>query len=314
MSKIQNEVNEEELCGQFEKMSQITLKISKLKLFLKLSEFDEKKPDEFKIVNVSSFTGEFNDLILGNGGSWCRQSSWTKNKVATMKKNGTINYLWNTSDGEKEIVIKAFSGYPIKKGGNIQYIGIFGLLYKKRYRPIRNDIKKYWFQFACCACGRTTDLICDHKNDLYNDPRVLDTKTQKKEDFQSLCNQCNLLKRQVIKKTKKTKIRYGATNIPMLKVFGINFIEGDETYDSDDIDAIKGTYWYDPATFMVGIKNILKKRYYLLGIKSKKILKKDQSSSSESNGSSSNEKSSSNESSDSSSNEKSSSDESSDSE
>ena len=81
------------------------------------------------------------------------------------------------------------------------------------------------------------------------------------------------------KKTKKTKRRYGATNIPMLKVFGIDFIEGNEAYDSDDADAMKGTYWYDPLAFMIGVKKQLSKKYYLLGVKSTKNLKKAQYSS-----------------------------------
>ena len=180
MTSETKEFGEEELCGVFEEKNQITPKISKIKLFLKLSKFNEKNPDNFKIVNVSSFIGEFKDLELGNGGGWCRRSAWGKYKVSTLKKNGTINYLWNSSDEEKEIVIKAFSNYPEGKGNKIQYIGIFGLKNKKNSRPIREDIKKYWKKISCCSCGRNSDLICDHKNDLYNDPRVLHAKTQKR--------------------------------------------------------------------------------------------------------------------------------------
>jgi hypothetical protein len=283
MSNSGEESDIKKLCDIFKEKNKVTHKISKIKLFLTLSGFDEKTPDNFKIVDVSSFIGEFNDLILGNGGSWCRESAWKYHKVATMKKNGIINYLWYIDDDdEKEIVEKAFSIYPKKKGNKIKYIGIFGLKKQEKSRPVRNDIKKYWLKFCCCSCGKTTDLICDHKNDLYNDSRVLHTKTQIKEDFQSLCNQCNLLKRQVSKKTKKTKRRYGSTRIPMLKVFNINFIEGDETYDPDDINAMKGTYWYDPVAFMEGIQKILKKKYYLLGVKSVKSIKKSKSSSNES--------------------------------
>jgi hypothetical protein len=260
---MDSDVNEKELCDLFNRQIQIT-KTSNVKLFLKLSGFDEKNPDRIKIVNVSSFTGKFEKLVLGNGGGWCRRSAWKKHKVATLKKNGTINYLWNANDNEKEIVIKSFSNYPKDKGNKIQYIGIFGLKDNKNLRPIREDIKKYWKNFPCCSCGRNSDLICDHKNDLYNDPRVLHRKTQKKEDFQSLCNQCNLLKRQISKNTKKTGKRYGATNIPMLKVFGIDFIEGDETYDPDDIDAMKGTYWYDPVAFMEGIQKTFNGSYLII--------------------------------------------------
>ena len=279
MSSEKKEVDEKELCGLFKEKNQVTPKISKIKLFLKLSEFDEKNPDKFKIINVSSFTGEFKDLELGNGGSWCRRSAWKKYKVSTLKKNGIINYLWNAGDEEKEIVINAFSDYPKEKGNKIQYIGIFGLKNKKNSRPIRRDIKKYWKNFSCCSCGTNSDLICDHKNDLYNDPRVLHRKTQKKEDFQSLCNRCNLLKGQVSKDTKRTGKRYGATNIPMLKTFGIDFIKGGDTYDPHNINAMEGTFWYDPVSFMEGIKRILKKRYYLLGIKFVKNIKNVESSS-----------------------------------
>ena len=39
------------------------------------------------------------------------------------------------------------------------------------------------------------------------------------------------------------------TNIPQLKVFGIDFISGDENYDPEDPNAMVGTYWYDPSAF-----------------------------------------------------------------
>ena len=296
MSDTKDAFNEDELCDIFNEKNQVTSNISNKKLFLKLSGFDEKKPDDFKIVSIDQFTGEFSRLILGNGGSWCRMSAWSSHKVATMKKNGNINYLWDALDEEKKSIENAFSNFPKDKGSNIQYIGIFGLLNKKTTRPIRNDIKRYWINFSCCACGRNTDLICDHKNDLYNDPRVLQTKTQTKEDFQSLCNQCNLLKRQVSKNTKKTKKRYGATNIQMLKVFGIDFIHGNETYDPDNVDAMKGTYWYDPIAFMGGVYEKMKNKYYNLGVKSQKEIK-PKSSGKSSNDESSNDESSNDESS-----------------
>jgi len=56
----------------------------------------------------------------------------------------------------------------------------------------------------------------------------------------------------------KTGKRYGATNIPSLSVFGIDFIEGDETFDKDNINAMVGTFWHDPVKFMEYIKITLK--------------------------------------------------------
>ncbi len=36
----------------------------------------------------------------------------------------------------------------------------------------------------------------------------------------------------------------------MMAIFGVDFTEGDETYDPEDINAMKGTFWYDPIAFM----------------------------------------------------------------
>jgi len=121
-------------------------------------------------------------------------------------------------------------------------------------RPIRKDIRAYHVSQSCIVCGSKSDLVCDHKNDVYNDPRVLDTKTQTLEDFQCLCNHCNLQKRQIAKETRSSGKRYGATRIPQLAVFGIDFIQGDETFDQDNPNAMIGTYWHDPVAFMTYIK------------------------------------------------------------
>jgi len=122
-------------------------------------------------------------------------------------------------------------------------------------RPIRSDIKKYYKNQSCCVCGSHSDLVCDHKNDLYNDPRVLNSTTQTHDDFQCLCNHCNLQKRQISKDTIRYSKRVGATTIPTLAVFGIDFIQGDETFDPNDTNAMVGTYWYDPIAFMNHLKH-----------------------------------------------------------
>jgi hypothetical protein len=40
----------------------------------------------------------------------------------------------------------------------------------------------------------------------------------------------------------------------MLAVFGVDFLEGDESYDPADPHAMVGTYWYDPVAFLAGVK------------------------------------------------------------
>lgn len=233
---------------------------SKKELFLKLSKFDINKPNEYKIVNTNQFIGEYKELVLGNGGSWCRRSSWKKYKCATYKTNRKVNFLWIPTDEERKEIENIFSKYDIdikQNSTKIQYIGIFGILSTKenKNRPIRKDIKDYWAKIPCVVCGKNSELQCDHKNDLYNDERVLNIKTQKISDFQSLCIGCNQQKRQVCVQTKKTGKRYSARNIPMLCIFEIDFIEGDETFNVKDPNAMKGTFWYDPIEFIKFIKN-----------------------------------------------------------
>ena len=119
---------------------------------------------------------------------------------------------------------------------------------EKINHPIREDIKNYYSKFRCFKCN-AKKTICDHKNDLYNDPRVLNRKTQTKDDFQPLCNNCNLRKRAVSLKRDKEKKRQPPTPDILSTNGGIKFTQGDENYDPNDPNALVGTYWYDPITF-----------------------------------------------------------------
>ena len=124
-------------------------------------------------------------------------------------------------------------------------------------RPIRDDIHAYHKPMGCVVCGSHSDLVTDHKNDLYNDPRVLKEQTQVIEDFQCLCRHCNLQKRQVARSTVETGKRFPATRIPSLAPFGIDFIQGDKTFDPADPNAMVGTYWYDPVEFIKEVRTRL---------------------------------------------------------
>lgn len=119
---------------------------------------------------------------------------------------------------------------------------------ESKKRPIRKDIKDHYKQSRCITCG-TRKTICDHKNDLYNDPRVLCEKTQTNGDFQSLCNNCNLRKRAVSIKTVKENKRQPPPYTILAMNGGIEFISGDETFNPNDPNAMVGTYWYDPIAF-----------------------------------------------------------------
>ena len=161
---------------------------------------------------------------------------------------GVNEYIWEAERGRQRRIER------------LRLVGLNPDIAIQQNRPIRNDIHTALRDAPgarCCVCGSTSSLVTDHKNDLYNDPRVLDAQTQTVDDFQVLCTHCNLQKRQVAAWTRETGRRYGATQIPSFAVMGIDFTEGDETYDPNDINAMRGTFWYDPVEFMRKLKEIM---------------------------------------------------------
>ena len=84
-----------------------------LERFIKISNFDINKPDEFKILSKHSDEIKNANLFFENGGSWCRKESINKNKykIATIKKNGKINYLWDVEEEEKYRIKEAFNKF-----------------------------------------------------------------------------------------------------------------------------------------------------------------------------------------------------------
>lgn len=231
-------------------------KTSKFELFKQLSNYDENSGLS-DIVPTSKFVGDYASLTLGNGGDWCRRDSVEKKyKFTTQKMNGTMSYLWDAADDEKTIILGEFEKYrethgmPITKGNRIELMMICGKNSADTSRPISARVRSHYRRKPCVVCGNKSHLVVDHKNDLYNDPRVRNLRTQTVDDFQSLCNGCNLKKRQIARDTCRTGQRYGATNIPMMAIWGVDFTEGDETIDLTDPRGMVGTFWYDPVAFM----------------------------------------------------------------
>jgi 5-methylcytosine-specific restriction endonuclease McrA len=142
----------------------------------------------------------------------------------------------------------------LRREENLNLKGVVGFIIRglnedsSEGRPIRPDIKRHYRCKHCVKCG-TRNTVCDHKNDLYNDPRVLDTATQTLNDFQPLCNNCNLRKRAVALKRDKEKKRQPPTLDILAINGGIKFTSGDENYDPNNPNALIGTYWYDPIQF-----------------------------------------------------------------
>jgi hypothetical protein len=215
-----------------------------IELFKKLGNYD----NETRFVNVNEFVGEYGSLQCGNGGGWCRLDGQfgKKYKVVTVKKTGVMRFSRNCSEEDKARVALP-ADFVIQSGISIALIKIIGPYdASSSTRAIRADIKAVFKDSVCVVCGTGNPEI-DHKNGLYNDPRVLSTKTQRVDDFQPLCKHCNDQKRQTYKWQTENGRRYPATKIPY---HSIDFVEGDEKYDTNDPNAMVGTYLYDPVEFM----------------------------------------------------------------
>ena len=130
-----------------------------------------------------------------------------------------------------------------KPGKTVCYIQFFGFGKAIKEDMVRPDIKKIIIKQPCANCGTSSQIECDHKNDLKNDTRVLNKSTQKLSDFQPLCNHCNKTKRGAKKKMLVEGKRQPAPG------FNIKFTEGNESYDKKDPNWHKGSYWGDCIAF-----------------------------------------------------------------
>lgn len=243
-------------------------KITKSSLFKELANFDPET-GKSRIVCVDEFCGEYSSLVSGNGGGWCRLDGdfGRKYMVCIAKHNGELRFSWDPTDEERALIseeMTTFEGAVFKKGLAIYLIKICGRLDRSSARPIRSDIRNALKEGPCVSCGTTSQIEIDHKNGLYNDPRVLSSETQTVDDFQPLCKHCNDQKRQTYNYTKKTGKRYAASQIPMLRSLGIDFIKGDESFDPTDPNATVGSYWHDPVQFMEVCCKKLKKKMILV--------------------------------------------------
>ena len=234
-----------------------------VELFKKISNYNQTT-GESDWICVNMFVGKYLSLKFGNGASWCRlDGNFCKNYNAVIvKKNNNIRYSWICDDKEqrkikREIeIFRVEKNLPKSKGTAVELIKIFSVKNKETIlsRNIRTDIKKILFKNPCVSCGSFNNIEIDHKNGLYNDPRVLNILTQNLDDFQPLCKHCNDQKRETYVFMKKYGKRYGASLIPALKSFGVDFTQGDESYDCTNINAMQGTYWYDPVLFFKQIQ------------------------------------------------------------
>lgn len=195
------------------------------------------------------------DLNWGNNGIGNRWCSGTFCYTAVYhKRHKTYNDTCHKVDDIDVKLLDKFRANFVKDHKRKQ--GIIGIFVhyvlcdeEKTKRPIRQDIAKKVKSQSCVNCGCTQALVCDHKNDFYNDKRVLNSKTQTIDDFQCLCTHCNLLKRQVCKDEKSNHKLHSAKLIPTYRVYDFEFPWEKKAFDLNDPDNKVDTYWYDPIEF-----------------------------------------------------------------
>jgi hypothetical protein len=224
-----------------------------LELFRELANYNTET-GETRLVNVCEFVNKYAKLKTNNGLGWLRQSGLfaRTHRVITIKENGkTENYNCTEEDIQHyETHIKSHIIKNLNKGNKVKFIKVFGKFDSDatHAKPPRKDIREHYKNKSCVSCGKNKTEI-DHKNGLYNNPRVNNQSTQTVDDFQPLCMHCNQEKRQAYIWQKNNNIRHPATLIPKYAHFGIDYVEGTGEFDSNNPDAMVGTYWYDPVEF-----------------------------------------------------------------
>jgi len=224
-------------------MSHLIIKESVVELVIRAT-------DNFKkILSTNEIKDKYSDLYWGGNGVGDR---WAKKKfnysVIYSNKQLTL-YSENDDDKIPDDVYNQFL-----QTNSVGIIGIIGIFVHSRrtniqQRPISKNIHDKITSLSCVVCGRK-NTICDHKNDLYNDIRVLSLETQLISDFQPLCNHCNLQKREKCKKEKQDEKLYSAKDMQKYKeVYLFEFPWEKKAFDKNDINCKNSTYWFDPIEF-----------------------------------------------------------------
>ena len=169
----------------------------------------------------------------------------------SVKGNGktTRNSQNEADEIPADALARFLAAAPAKRGQAIIGIFVHSPRTEVTLRPIRADIRKAIAKRACAHCGSSAGVVVDHKNDMYNDPRVLCARTQLLEDFQALCTHCNLQKRQVAVRERETERLYSAKRIPMYAALPYEVPWEKYAFDKTDPRCKSEAFWYDPAEF-----------------------------------------------------------------
>ena len=198
-----------------------------------------------KILSTEDIKNYHKELYWGGNGVGDRWANKKFNYSVICFKKTTL-YSENDDDEIPIEILEKFLKY--NKGTGIIGIYVHSIRTNIQKRPIKKNIQQEITNLSCVVCG-TQKTVCDHKNDLYNDVRVLSLETQLITDFQPLCNHCNLQKRQINKEEKKNNKVYSAKNIRRYAIYPFQFPWEKRVYDILDINSKCGTFWHDPVEF-----------------------------------------------------------------
>lgn len=199
-----------------------------------------------KIIDITTLK-KHKPLYWGGNGVGNRWANKKFNYSVLYSNKTQKQYSENINDEIPQEIIDNF--IYSKKTNGIIGIYVYSLKTISNNRPISNNIKKIIHSKSCIVCGSFNEIVCDHKNSLYNDIQVLNIKTQTINDFQPLCNHCNLQKRQVnINEEQNNKI-YSAKNIERYKSYTFEFPWEKKCFNKTDIYCKNDTYWFDPNEF-----------------------------------------------------------------
>ena len=206
-----------------------------------------KLTDNFtKIIHIDEIK-KHPKLFWGGNGVGDRWANKKFNYSVIYSKKSPKKYSENEEDEIPTEMLEKF--LDVNKGTGIIGIYVYSKRSNNQKRPINKMIHKEVTSNSCVVCGSNSDVICDHKNDLYNDERVLNSTTQVLGDFQPLCNHCNLQKRQICKEEEQNQRIYSAKNIQRYKKYRFDFPWEKKVFDRTDIYCKNDTYWFDPVEF-----------------------------------------------------------------
>lgn len=196
-------------------------------------------------------------LAWTSGDSPFRSDGSLGRRYKIFRYSATLDFLkksncWDLTDDDitmithKHTELKNQNMFINRSGKTVEFLQFYGMADVELIdEGIRNDIRLEVCRGRCVNCNRSSDIQCDHKNDLKNDPRVLEKATQRLEDFQPLCRNCNILKREYKVKMLRENRRIGGTELG----YSIDFIHGDFTLNLNDPNWYVGTYWGDCLAF-----------------------------------------------------------------